>query len=150
MRHDATADARNVVFNEMPQPTGVSADVTFLQTWDRIHTVRDAVKKALEIARNEKVIRASLDAKVQLFCDGELYEFIKSVEQELPVVFIVSQLEVIKGGTGSFVSDDVPGLSVTVQAAQGEKCARCWTYSSTVGSSVTHPEICAHCASVLE
>lgn len=150
MKHDASADAENVVLNQMPEPTGVNVDETFIQTWDRIHDIRDAVKKALELARNEKLIRASLDAKVQLFCDGEMYDFVKSVEAELPVVFIVSQVGLIKGGKGTFVSEDLPELSVTVLPAEGDKCSRCWTYSNTVGSNEKHPEVCAHCASVLE
>ena len=150
MKHDASADAENVVLNQMPEPTGVNVDETFIQTWDRIHDIRDAVKKALELARNEKLIRASLDAKVQLFCDGEMYDFVKSVEAELPVVFIVSQVELVKGGKGTFVSEDLPELSVTVLPAEGDKCSRCWTYSNTVGSNEKHPEVCAHCASVLE
>ncbi len=150
MKHDASADAENVVLNQMPEPTGVNVDETFIQTWDRIHDIRDAVKKALELARNEKLIRASLDAKVQLYGDGEMYDFVKSVEAELPVVFIVSQVELVKGGKGTFVSEDLPELSVTVLPAEGDKCSRCWTYSNTVGSNEKHPEVCAHCASVLE
>lgn len=150
MKHDASADAEHVVLNQMPEPTGVNADEAFIQTWDRIHDIRDAVKKALELARNEKLIRASLDAKVQLFCDSEMYDFVKSVEAELPVVFIVSQVELVKGGKGAFVSEDLPELSVTVLPAEGDKCSRCWTYSNTVGNNEKHPEVCAHCASVLE
>ena len=150
MKHDASADAEHVVLNQMPEPTGVNADEAFIQTWDRIHDIRDAVKKALELARNEKLIRASLDAKVQLFSDSEMYDFVKSVETELPVVFIVSQVELVKGGKGAFVSEDLPELSVTVLPAEGDKCSRCWTYSNTVGSNEKHPEVCAHCASVLE
>ncbi len=150
MKHDAAADGENVVLNQMPEATGVHADEAFIQTWDRIHDVRNAVKKALELARNEKRIGASLDAKVQLFCDGEMYNFVKSVEAELPVVFIVSQVEVVKGGQGAFTSEELPALSVTVLPAEGEKCARCWTYSNTVGSSAAHPAVCAHCAGVLE
>ena len=102
MKHDASADPRCVLFNEMPESTGVNADEAFTATWDRIHDIRDVVKKALEIARNNKVIGAALEAKVQLFCQGELYDFVKSVENELATVFIVSQVEVINGGKGNF------------------------------------------------
>jgi len=150
MKHDVSADPENIVLNQMPQLTGVDVDETFIQTWDCIHNIRDTVKKALELARNGKIIGASLDAKVQLFCDGDMYNFVKSVEKELPVVLIVSQVEVIKGGKGAFVSEEMEELTVTVLPAEGEKCARCWTYSDTVGSSAVHPEVCAHCASVLE
>ena len=140
---------RCVLFNEMPESTGVNVDEAFTATWDRIHDIRDVVKKALEIARNNKVIGAALEAKVQLFCQGELYDFVKSVEDELATVFIVSQVEVINGGKGEFSSEEMADLSVTVARAEGEKCARCWSYSNTVGQNETHPDVCAHCAAKL-
>lgn len=148
MRHEAGEDATGVVFNQMPELTGVNADDDFTASWDKIHEIRDDVKKALEMARNEKVIGASLDAKVQLFCEGDLYNFVKSVEHELATVFITSQVEVVNGTNGSFTGE-VEGLSVTVLAAEGEKCARCWAYSDTVGSDHNHEEVCARCAAVL-
>lgn len=148
MRHEDSEDSTGVVFNQMPEFTGVNADEAFTATWDRIHLIRDVVKKALELARNEKVIGASLDAKVQLFCEGELYDFVKSVEDELATVFITSQVEVVNGTGGSFTGE-VEGLSVTVLPAKGEKCNRCWSFSDTVGSDEHHPDVCARCAAVL-
>lgn len=148
MRHEDSEDSTGVVFNQMPEFTGVNADEAFTATWDRIHLIRDVVKKALELARNEKVIGASLDAKVQLFCEGELYDFVKSVEDELATVFITSQVEVVNGTSGSFTGE-VEGLSVTVLPAEGEKCNRCWSFSDTVGSDEHHPDVCARCAAVL-
>ncbi len=148
MRHEDSEDSTGVVFNQMPEFTGVNADEAFTATWDRIHLIRDVVKKALELARNEKVIGASLDAKVQLFCEGELYDFVKSVEDELSTVFITSQVEVVNGTGGSFTGE-VEGLSVTVLPAEGEKCNRCWSFSDTVGSDEHHPDVCARCAAVL-
>ena len=93
-------------------------------------------------------LNASLDAKVQLFCEGELYDFVKSVEDELATVFITSQVEVVNGTDGSFTGE-VEGLSVTVLPAEGEKCNRCWSFSDTVGSDEHHPDVCARCAAVL-
>ena len=148
MHHEDSEDSAGVVFNQMPEFTGVNADEAFTATWDRIHLIRDVVKKALELARNEKVIGASLDAKVQLFCEGELYDFVKSVEDELATVFITSQVEVVNGTGGSFTGE-VEGLSVTVLPAEGEKCNRCWSFSDTVGSDEHHPDVCARCAAVL-
>ena len=149
MPHDSNADQACVLFNEMPKPTGVDADEAFIARWDRIHQLRDDVKKALELARKNKVIGASLDAKVQLFCEGELYDFAKSVESELAEAFIVSQIEVLNSGKGEFTGEEVPELSITVTHAEGEKCARCWSYRDTVGSDPAHPEVCKHCAEAL-
>ena len=149
MPHDSSADKECVLFNEMPKTTGVDVDEAFTARWDRIHQLRDDVKKALELARKNKVIGASLDAKAQLFCEGELYDFVKSVEGELADVFIVSQIEVSNSGKGEFAGEEVPELSVTVSHAEGEKCARCWSFSDTVGSDPAHPDVCKHCAEAL-
>lgn len=150
MPHDSSADPECILFNEMPRTSGVDVDEGFIARWDRIHQIRDDVKKALEIARKEKVIGSSLDAKVRLFCDGELYDFVSSLKEELIPVFIVSQLEIEKGGKGGYVGEAVPELSVTVSHAEGEKCARCWCYSNTVGTCADHPDLCSRCAAVME
>ena len=149
MPHSAADDRDCVLFNEMPKPTGVNADEKFVAQWDRIHEIRDDVKKALELARTEKVIGAPLDAKVVLYCSGELYGFVKSVQDELAAAFIVSQVEISADGAGTFTGETVPGLSVSVSHADGEKCPRCWSYSNMVGSDPAHPEVCARCAHAL-
>lgn len=149
MPHDAGADKENVVYNEMAAPVAPPVDEAFMERWDKIHQIRDDVKKALEIARTNKVIGAALDAKIELFCQGELYEFVKSVEGELKDVCIVSQAEVHNAGEGEYKGEAVPGLSVTVSHAEGEKCARCWSYTHTVGTCEKHPDLCSRCAEVL-
>jgi isoleucyl-tRNA synthetase len=148
--HSSKEDEECVLFNEMPKPTGVDADAEFIAKWDRIHLIRDDVKKALELARTNKVIGASLDSKVQLFCSGELYDFVKSVEGELTAAFIVSQVEIVSEGKGEFSGEELPELSITVSHADGEKCPRCWSYSNTVGSDSAHAEVCSRCAKALD
>ena len=152
MPHASDCDARHVVYNEMPKPTsekyGIDVTEEFIARWDRIHAIRDVVKKALENARAEKTIGASLDAKVTLFCTGELYAFLKSVEDELATVFIVSQVKIVDGEGGT-LSDDALGLSVQVDKAEGCKCMRCWTYSSTVGKNPAYVDLCERCAKAL-
>ena len=140
MPHRACDDRENVVFNLMPEVQDLSAQKDFIAGWDQIHAIRDVVKKALELARAEKVIGASLDAKVVLFCDEAVYAFAKSVEEELAAAFIVSQIEICQGGDGTY-RGEVPGLSVTVMHADGEKCPRCWSYGATVGSDAAFPEV---------
>ncbi len=150
MPHSAKEDKECILFNEMPKPTGVNAEDDFVARWDKIHSVRDDVKKALELARANKIIGASLDSKVQLFCAGALYDFMKSVQDELAAVFIVSQVEVKNEGKGEFTGEELPELSVTVTRADGEKCPRCWSYSDTVGKDTAHPEVCSRCAEALD
>ncbi len=147
MPHTADCDERHVVYNEIPEAKG-EYDMDFMARWDRIHEMREDVKKALELARSEKVIGASLDAKVTLFAEGELYEFAKSVEGMLKTVFMVSDFELKEGKGGSFVGD-VEGMSVTAVHADGEKCARCWSFGK-IGTDVEHPTICSRCAKVVK
>ena len=150
MKHRKSENAERVLYNDMPEPIDVSVDDEFVARWDKLHQIRDDVKKALEIARKEKTIGSSLDAKVVLHCDSELLPFVKSVEEGLPAVLIVSQVEIAEGGEGTFKGEELPGLSVTVSHAEGEKCSRCWGYGHTVGSDPEHPDICARCAAVLK
>jgi len=68
----------------------------------------------------------------------------------LTAAFIVSQVEIINGGKGEFVGEELPELSITVEHADGVKCARCWSYSNTVGSDSEYPDICSRCAGALK
>ena len=146
MPHDSSCNTESVLFNEMPKPKA-NVDEALVARWDRIHLVRDDVKKALEIARTEKVIGASLDAEVNVYADGEMYDFLNSID-DLSAVFIVSKANLIKGGEGEFKGEQP--IWVTVKHAEGEKCARCWKYSGDIGTDTKHPCLCARCASVLK
>ncbi len=145
MPHDKTRNPLSPMLNDMPQASGVHSDV--MAKWDKIHAVRNDVNKALEEARNAKIIGKSLEAKVTLCAEGELADFLNACIDFLPASFIVSQVE-IDGSEGEFTGD-VEGLSITVSKAAGEKCARCWSYSETVGKNEKYPDICARCAEIL-
>ncbi len=147
MPHDSSCDTRNIVFNEMPSAKG-DADEAFMARWDKIIALREDVKKVLENARSEKVIGASLDAKVELFATGEDYEFLCSAKNMLKSVFIVSAVEVTDGKGGDYTGEQ--GIGVTVSHATGEKCERCWSYSDTVGTDGEHKTLCSRCAEVIK
>ena len=148
MPHGKDDDARSVLLNEIPAGSGVTPDRDFLAKWDRIHALRDDVQKALENARTAKIIGGSLDARVTLYCDGEALPFVKSVESLLPMVLIVSKVDIVAEGSGEFTGD-FAGVSVSVAHAEGGKCARCWVYSDTVKEDGEHAGLCARCAAIL-
>ena len=149
MPHLESDNTENVLLNDMPEIEDIAAEVGFLDKWERIHTVKDAVKKQLEELRSQKVIGSSLDAEVKLYADGELYEFLGSVEAILPQVLIVSKVSVVKGNGGK-CDEELKELGIEAAKAGGAKCARCWTYSDSVGRDAEHPEICERCASVVK
>ena len=141
MPHHKDADAECILFNQMPELINISLESDFISNWDKIHELRDTVKKQLEIARENKIIKSSLETSVTLNASGDEYDFIKSVENELAAAFIVS--EVIVNKTES-------EFSVIVNKADGEKCERCWCFSKTVGENSEHPTLCARCAAVIQ
>ena len=136
------------VFNEMPKGSKGDETAEFMAKWERIRNIRDDVNKALENARNQKVIGKSLEAMLTLKADGELYDFLKANEAVLEPVFIVSQVVLEKGEVAA-ATGEVEGLQVTVSKAHGEKCERCWAYSDTVGKDEKHPTLCARCAAII-
>ncbi|HWP33998.1 MAG TPA: class I tRNA ligase family protein, partial [Thermodesulfobacteriota bacterium] len=118
--------------------------------WRRLLAIRGEVAKALEAARRDKVIGASLDAQVTLGASGELAAFLASARAELAPLFIVSDVRLVEGAVpGGFASEAVAGLTVAVAPAPGRKCARCWTYTTDVGRDPAHPDVCARCTAAL-
>ncbi len=110
-----------------------------LANWERIFSIRDDVMKALEAARNEKRIGSPLEAKVILTVDRDTARFLLSYYDQLRYILIVSQVEVHEGGS----------TSVEIVAADGEKCERCWNYSTRVGEFSEFPTVCERCAEAL-
>ena len=140
---------RYVVFEEMPHAGRYAADEAFKAKWAKLIAVRDEVKKALETARNDKKIGASLEAAVTLYCGGETYDLLNSVPMdELADLMIVSRVELVRGEGGA--ASAIEGLGITAEHASGDKCERCWKYTADIGSHPAHPTLCARCASVIE
>lgn len=141
MPHSASDNAEHIIYNDMSAPVAVDADEDFMAFWDKIHELRDEVKKSLEPLIKEKTIKGSLEAKVTLSAGGERLEFLKKAEPELTDAFIVSDIEIF---------DNNGELEISVEKAEGEKCERCWTISKTVGQNSEHPTICANCCKNLK
>jgi isoleucyl-tRNA synthetase len=110
--------------------------------WDNLVPVRDQVLKALDTAREDKVIGSSLEASVILKAAGTQLRLLEQYLPELPAWFIVSYVELQQEPGGG-------ELTVEVQRARGDKCERCWKYKTDVGSNTEFPTVCAVCASVL-
>ncbi len=140
MPHSAADEASHVIYNEMPEKVAVDVDDSFMEFWNRIHELRDDVKKTLEPMIKEKTIKSSLEAKVTLSAGGETLEFLKQAEPELADAFIVSEV---------VIADNGAELEITAEKAEGEKCERCWAIRKSVGADAEHPTLCAHCCETL-
>ena len=104
--------------------------------------MRSVVQKALEGKRNEKVIGASLEAKVTITANGETFDLLAAYEDQLPAIFIVSAVSLNRADGGE--------LQVAVEHADGAKCERCWNWSETVGKDARYPTLDARCVRQVE
>jgi isoleucyl-tRNA synthetase len=115
------------------------------QDWTTLRSVRDEVLKALEEARNNKLIGTGLEAQVHLAAADPIYSVLARYADELRYLFIVSVVKVMQAagnGTGS--------VHVEVKKADGLKCERCWNYSTHVGEDKAYPTVCERCSAVLK
>ncbi|MCS7265715.1 MAG: isoleucine--tRNA ligase [Armatimonadetes bacterium] len=121
------------------------------EKWKQLLLVRDEVKSALEIAKNEKRVVNPLEAKVILLTDDALADFLSDFTVPLSEVFIVSQVEVRTDGTHpkAVRAEEFPNLLVAVELAPGEKCARCWQRQESVGKDSQFLDLCERCAKVV-
>jgi len=114
--------------------------------WATLRAVRDEVLKALEEARNNKLIGTGLEAQVNLSAPEPLYSVLTRYQDQLRYLFIVSAVTLQPGAAGNGSG----GISVQVSKAPGQKCERCWNYSTHVGEDAAYPTICERCSAVLK
>lgn len=120
-----------------------------IEKWSVINKIRFATMKALEIAREKKLIGNSLEADVYLdSSDSSVNNIIYSNSIDLADVLLVSHVYYSKVAE-SFVDyrDETLNLDIQVSKAKGEKCDRCWKFDDSVSKNENH--ICKRCQEVL-
>jgi isoleucyl-tRNA synthetase len=142
----------SIFFADFAKIDDIERDAAFDEHWNQLLTLRGAITKVLEGARQEKMIGLALDAEVILRTDADWAEFVTGNAERLRELCIVSSLR--QAGAGdeaiSFVKvEGLAGLEIAVVPAPGAKCERCWTISPTVGEDTGHPGLCARCATVV-
>jgi isoleucyl-tRNA synthetase len=137
-----------------PHKDWENAEIAALFT--ELTQVRYVVNKALEEARAAGKIGKSLEAQVRLSIDNaDLAAKLKKLgTATLPTFFITSQAVLVDGqdaanGADLLASADQNGIRVSVLKAEGTKCARCWKYTTDIGSDPKFAELCARCADAL-
>lgn len=142
MPHGKDCNTENIVFNDMPNEVSIDVEEGFMSKWDKIHELRDSVKKTLETFIKDKTIKSSLEASVVLTAGGKSYDFLEAVKDELSAAFIVSGVEIVNG--------DSEEIKIEIKKAEGGKCERCWSISDTVGKNSEHPTLCSRCCEILK
>ncbi|MCL6520685.1 MAG: isoleucine--tRNA ligase [Armatimonadetes bacterium] len=131
----------SVLLEEFPMVNERYVNEDLARRWEKLLNIRDQVFKAIEEARTAGVIVKPLEAAVNLAAPPELYDFLVDYVEQLPSIFIVSQVKVEQ-------SKDKK-LEIQVSPAPGKKCERCWLVVPGVGEHPIHPTLCARCAEVV-
>ncbi|WP_338451984.1 isoleucine--tRNA ligase [Niallia oryzisoli] len=141
----------SVQLTDFPEAKEISGAGELLTKWSKFMNLRDDVLKALEEARNEKVIGKSLTAKVTLYVNDDTKGLLDSIEENLQQLFIVSGFEVIDGyEKAPEQALKLEHAAIVVSKAEGETCERCWTVTPNVGENENHPTLCPRCADVVQ
>ncbi|ULT58516.1 isoleucine--tRNA ligase [Neobacillus drentensis] len=141
----------SVQLTDLPEYQELAGAEALEEKWSAFMTLRDDVLKALEEARNQKVIGKSLTAKVALYVNEKSKALLDSISEDLKQLFIVSGFEV----AGSY--DQAPEnavkletAAIVVTKAEGETCERCWIVTPEVGQDPEHSTLCPRCANVVK
>lgn len=132
--------------------------------WTKLRQIRDEVNKVMEQARKDKMIGASLEAKVLLYvADQDLRKQLENFNpqdslagngvDELRYLFLASQVELVDSVNTLQKADyksESDTLNVGIIKAEGKKCDRCWNYSTKVGECMDDPTICERCNQALK
>ena len=116
--------------------------------WTQVISVREAVSKELEAARNDKQIGSALAAEVDLYCEDSLIDGLSKLGDELRFILITSYARIhplSDKPENAVKAEDVDNLYMQVNASGHEKCDRCWHYREDVGSVSGHETICGRC-----
>ncbi|WP_114571151.1 isoleucine--tRNA ligase [Exiguobacterium flavidum] len=134
----------SIFLTDMPEARELTEeDLALIAKWNKFLVFRDDVLKALEDARAEKIVGKSLEAKLQLAPKAETKELLSSIDN-IAQLLQVSQVEFVEQAEREFDT-----TSITVLKADGEKCDRCWTYTTENGTDENHPTLCPRCTEVV-
>jgi isoleucyl-tRNA synthetase len=118
-------------------------DPQLVARWERLISVRDAVNAALELKRQDKTIGTSLGAQVKLQAGGPTAALLEEYRDELPMLFIVSSIDVQTTGKNE------DSIDIEVERADGYKCARCWRVVPVVSTGAGTDGLCGRCVAAI-
>ncbi len=124
------------------------ADQALLDKWKRLTDLRERVLAEIEPLRKGKQIGSSLQAKVVLSATPAELAFLEPYARELPMLFIVSEVE-LRPAPPDVEANDEAQARVTIERAGGVKCERCWRYVKKVSTDPAWAGLCDRCQEAL-
>ena len=150
MPHSAGVDGESVLLNDMPAyDPALALSQAAAERWEKLVSVRDAVNKALENARNAGVFKKAQDTEITIsVAEQKDAGFLNGVD--LAALCIVSKATATTQAVeGERAEDCLIPCTIAVAFSQAPKCVRCWNHDEGVGADHDHPELCPRCAAVV-
>ncbi len=116
-------------------------DAPLTERWTHLMDVRERVVGQIEPLRKAKTLGSSLQARAVLTASGDTYALLERYARDLPMLFIVSDVELRRADAGD--------LAVTIERAGGVKCERCWRYVPAVSADPAWAGLCSRCQHAL-
>ena len=133
----------------MPKIENYANHDELLENWDKFMKLRDDVLKALEEARNKKLIGKSFEAAVTIYPDKETKAMLDDLDADFRQILIVSKLT-IADGEAPENAEKLNNASIVVEHAEGEVCPRCRMIRTDIGEDPKLPKLCDRCAKIVE
>lgn len=139
---------------EMPEAAEIPGSEELLGNWQEFLDFRDKILKALESAREAKLIGKSLEATVTIYPNEVVRTLLTAIDENVAQLLIVSNF-VVANGTVSDAPEAAmkfDDLAVLVEHAAGDVCDRCRRTDATVGHNANEnlKMLCEHCAHIVE
>ncbi|MEK3545584.1 isoleucine--tRNA ligase [Lactobacillus crispatus] len=133
----------------MPKVEEFANHDELLENWGKFMKLRDDVLKALEDARNKKLIGKSFEAAVTIYPDKETKAMLDDLGADFRQILIVSKLT-IADGEAPAEAEKLNNASIVVERADGEVCPRCRMIRTDIGVDPKLPMLCGRCAKIVE
>jgi len=138
-----------VQLSELPEAQTFANQEEILDTWAAFMDFRGQAQKALEEARNAKVIGKSLEAHLTVYPNEVVKTLLEAVNSNVAQLLIVSDLTIAEGPAPE-AAVSFEDVAFTVERAAGDVCDRCRRIDPTTAERSYHAVICDHCASIVE
>ncbi|EEJ72180.1 isoleucyl-tRNA synthetase [Lactobacillus ultunensis DSM 16047] len=133
----------------MPKVEDYANRDELLENWSKFMKLRDDVLKALEDARNKKLIGKSFEAAVTIYPDKETKAMLDDLDADFRQILIVSKLTIAEGEAPEN-AEKLNNASIVVEHAEGEVCPRCRMIRTDIGEDPKLPMLCGRCAKIVE
>ncbi len=143
----------SVFLSSFPKPSYEFTDKELEKKWEKLISIRGEANKALEIKRKDKFIGNALEARLVFYLKEDELNLLKAYEEFLPYLFIVSGIELhpfSRDISDAYESSEIKDFLIKVERASGNKCERCWNWSTSVSAFEDHPLICKRCYTAIK